>query len=81
MTNANNNTTAINKEIKKHIVNLMKGNGKLKYTKKITRNDEMSLECLVSVFSESTCEIGEMIETRFNVDYHKDEKRMFLTQY
>ena len=81
MRNAINNTTAINKEIKKHIVNLMKGNGKLKYTKKITRNDDLFLECLVSVVSESTCEIGKMIQTKFTVDYDKHEQRIDLVQY
>ena len=81
MRNANNNTTAVNKEIKKHIVNIMKGNGKLKYTKKITRNDDMFLECLVSVISESTCEIGKMVETKFSVDYDKYEQRISLIQY
>tara|TARA_B100000768_G_C10980142_1_gene249446 strand:- start:5 stop:289 length:285 start_codon:yes stop_codon:yes gene_type:complete len=71
MRNAVHNTTAINKAIKKHIVNLMRGNGKLKYTKKITRNDDLFFECTVTVVSESTCEIGEMNTTRFSVDFDK----------
>ena len=81
MENANNNTTAINKAIKKHIINIMRGNGKLKYSKKIIRNNEFILECLVSVISESTCEIGKMVETKFNVDFDKYESRISLIQY
>ena len=93
MRNAVHNTTAINKAIKKHIVNLMKGNGKLKYTKKITRNDDLFFECTVTVVSESTCEIGEMTTAKFSVDFDKFisesdffpnksiEERITLVQY
>jgi len=76
--------TQINRQVKTAVVNYFKkySNEKhISYTKKVTRNDEFYNVSEVSIFFNSTCVIGEVVEVKLSAEFNNDTEKVSIIQY
>lgn len=77
------NQAQINREIKKAVINLMgKGQGKCqKYSKTIVRDTDLFNTSDITIYYESTCQIGLIVGHRLSAEYNKETKEINLIQF
>jgi len=74
----------INRLVKTTVVSYFKkySNEKhVSYTKEIIRNDEFYNTSEISIFFNSTCVIGEVVEVKLSAEFNNDTEKISIIQY